>query len=47
MWLTGFDVPNCSTAYLDRPMVEDRDGHDKATNEIGRIHAHARRWAGA
>jgi type I restriction enzyme, R subunit len=20
MWLTGFDVPNCSTIYLDKPM---------------------------
>jgi type I restriction enzyme R subunit len=20
MWLTGFDVPSCSTVYLDRPM---------------------------
>jgi hypothetical protein len=42
MWLTGFDVPNRSTAYLHRPMVEDHDEHGKATNEIGRIHVHAR-----
>ncbi len=20
MWLTGFDAPNCSTLYLDKPM---------------------------
>ena len=20
MWMTGFDVPSCSTIYLDRPM---------------------------
>jgi len=20
MWLTGFDAPNCSTVYLDKPM---------------------------
>ena len=20
MWLTGFDVPSCSTVYLDKPM---------------------------
>ena len=20
MWMTGFDVPNCSTVYLDKPM---------------------------
>src|SRR3712207_5569559 len=20
MWITGFDVPNCSTIYLDKPM---------------------------
>ena len=35
MWITGFDVPSCSTIYLDKPMKNHTLDADHRTGKPG------------
>src|SRR2546426_3453433 len=35
MWMTGFDVPSCSTIYLDKPMREPHPHADHRPSQPG------------
>ena len=37
MWITGFDVPSCSTIYLDKPILNSAAINNHGSADVGKI----------